>query len=77
MQLVKKNRMVNRVRFTISKVNERRELENALQGKSKNNSSRDERPLLATLSLSTTDYEKAKTVAPGWDVYQLEREWRE
>lgn len=27
--------------------------------------------------LMTDTYEKAKAVAPGWDVYALEREWRE
>src|SRR5918999_2566561 len=74
---VKKGRMIDRIHFTISKIDERRGLGDAMQGKSKKNSSREERPLLATLRLSTTDYEKAKAAAPGWDVYYLEREWRE
>ncbi len=29
------------------------------------------------IQLSTECYHDAKTVAPGWDVYYLEREWRE
>lgn len=31
----------------------------------------------AIIRLSTETYEKAKKVAPGWDVYFLEQEWRE
>lgn len=31
----------------------------------------------SVIRLSTETYEKAKKVAPGWDVYFLEREWRE
>ena len=29
------------------------------------------------IRLSTETYEKAKKVAPGWDVYALEQDWRE
>jgi hypothetical protein len=77
MQPVKKGRTVDRIRFMISKVDERRALEEAMQGKSKSSSSRDERPLLTTLRLSTIDYERACKAAPGWDIYSLERQWRE
>lgn len=73
MQPVKKGKMVDRIRFTVNKVDERRALEEMMQGKSKSSSSRAEEPL----RLSTTDYEKAKAAAPGWDVYYLEQEWRE
>ena len=31
----------------------------------------------SVIRLSTETYEKAKKVAPGWDVYFLEQEWRE
>ena len=40
-------------------------------------------PLLLLLPLSndphlqTATYERAKQAAPGWDVYELERQWRE
>ena len=27
--------------------------------------------------LQTATYERAKKAAPGWDVYELERQWRE
>lgn len=33
--------------------------------------------LTQNIRLSTECYHDAKTVAPGWDVYYLEREWRE
>ena len=33
--------------------------------------------LSQNIQLSTDCYHDAKTVAPGWDVYYLEREWRE
>jgi len=29
------------------------------------------------LFLKPETFEKARATAPGWDVYQLEREWRE
>jgi hypothetical protein len=34
-------------------------------------------PLFDTLHLSTSDYERARKAAPGWDIYSLESEWRE
>lgn len=34
-------------------------------------------PSRAVIRLSTETYEKAKKVAPGWDVYFLEQEWLE
>ncbi len=34
-------------------------------------------PLFRGPLLSTNTYEKAKAVAPGWDVYVLEQQWRE
>lgn len=34
-------------------------------------------PSELAIRLSTETYEKAKKVAPGWDIYFLEQEWRE
>lgn len=34
-------------------------------------------PVMNSLTLQISTYEKAKKAAPGWDVYALEREWRE
>jgi hypothetical protein len=34
-------------------------------------------PLFNPVRLSTTDYEKAKAAAPGWDIYYLEGLWRD
>lgn len=34
-------------------------------------------PLLDPVYLTTSDFERAKAAAPGWDVYHLEQEWRE
>ena len=34
-------------------------------------------PLTEGPHLRTSTYEHAKKAAPGWDVYELERQWRE
>lgn len=34
-------------------------------------------PLFIGPPLKTETYEKAKQAAPGWDIYELERQWRE
>jgi hypothetical protein len=84
MQLVKKGKVVDRVRFHVKKVNERQVIEKALQGSTPPTKAvmcKGSQPLPGLLSssphLSTSDYEKAKAAAPGLDVYYLEREWRE
>ena len=89
MQPVKKSRAVERVRFTVNKIDERRALEEAMQGKSPapNNGSRKRDPLpyrpaspgplFDMIRLSGDDYERAREAAPGWDIYELERQWRE
>ena len=74
MQPIKKGKAVDRIRFTINKVNERRILEEAIQGK--NSSLCDERPPSHSIRLTPSDFEKAKQVAPGWDIYHLEQEFR-
>ncbi len=76
---------MHRVRFHVHKVDERRTIEDAMQDgkyltgvdKKAVTSNRPAGSLLDTLHLSTTDYERAHKVAPGWDIYSLESEWRE
>ena len=34
-------------------------------------------PLTDAPHLKTSTYERAKKAAPGWDIYELERQWRE
>jgi hypothetical protein len=85
MKPVKKKRAVDRMHFHVHKVDQRRTIEDAMQGgkhltgvgKKAVTSNRPAGSLFDVLRLSTTDYEKAKAAAPGWDVYYLEREWRE
>jgi hypothetical protein len=81
MQPIKKGRTVDRVRFHIKKVDQRRAIEAAMQdGKPPNVANRRleyTRQFFNSVHLTTTDYEKAAAAAPGWDVYQLEDQWRE
>jgi hypothetical protein len=88
-QTVKKGRSVERVKLTVRKVDEREALEQAMQGKTpllgaggrkrKALPYRPESvgPLFDPIRLSTTDYERAREAAPGWDIYELERQWRD
>jgi hypothetical protein len=84
MQPIKKGRAVDRVRFQVHKVDERRSIEEAMQGgkqltdvgnkaKTSNHLSV---PLFGSIHLKTSDFERAKAAAPGWDIYCLEQEWR-
>jgi hypothetical protein len=81
MQPIKRGRAVDRVRFHVKKVDQRVAIEKAMQdGISPTVACQrveSTGPLFNPVRLSTTDYEKAAASAPGWDVYQLEREWRE
>ena len=75
MEEIKESRAVARVRFIVTKTAERLESEKALRPKqalpdpSKKTAKKQPLP--------TTAYDQAKAVARGWDVYALEREWRE
>ena len=70
MQPVKKGRAVEKIRFTVCKTDDRARMESELKNS--------ELPLFADpVRLSTVDYERAREVAPGWDIYELERQWRE
>ncbi len=66
---IKKGRAVDRIRFTLHKTDDRARMESDLKNS--------EMPLFAdTLRLSTVAFEKAREVAPGWDIYELEQQWR-
>jgi hypothetical protein len=79
-QPIKKGRAVHRIRFHVHKVDERRSIEEAMRDgivpKLACQRSEPAGQLFNPVRLSTTDYEKAKAAAPGWDVYCLEQEWR-
>jgi len=89
MQPVKQGRAVDRVRFTVHKVDERRAFEEAIQGKTAwlnpggrqpnapSLGSESVEPRVDHIRLSTSDYERAQAAAPRWDIYELERQWRE
>ena len=70
MEPVKKGRAVDKIRFTVYKTDDRARMESELKNS--------DLPLFADpVKLSTVDYERAREVAPGWDIYHLESEWRE
>ena len=72
---ITKGRKVERVRFTVTKSAERLTDEKALKPKTT------KPPNISGNSgafvLPTSAYEQAKKAAPGWDIYELERQWRE
>ena len=67
---IKKGRAVDSIRFILHKTSDRARMESELKNS--------EMPLFAdNLRLSTVAFDKAREVAPGWDIYTLEQEWRE
>lgn len=73
MEEIKDSRAVSRVRFLVVKSQTRLEHEEALKPK-------DIKPAVANKNkspLPTSAYEVAKKTAPGWDIYNLEQQWRE
>jgi Initiator Replication protein len=75
---VKKGRAVQRVLFHVHKIDERKAIEEAMHDNITPLVPRSQQVSLPlNPRLSTTDYEKAKQTAPGWDIYHLEQEWRE
>lgn len=78
MEEIKQGRAVDRVRFTVTKSQVRVSDEKILQLEP-------EKPAIfepptalpPAYKLPTSAYEQAKKVAPGWDIYELERQWRE
>jgi len=70
MEPVKKGRAVDKIRFTVCKTDDRARMESELKNS--------DLPLFSDpVKLSPIDYERAREAAPGWDIYYLEREWRE
>jgi hypothetical protein len=75
---------VHRIRFHVYKVDERRCIEDAMQtgkqlnGGSKKAVTRNHLPELQldSIHLTTSDFERAKAAAPGWESMCLEHEWR-
>lgn len=77
MKPIKKGRSVERVRFAVTKINARLEFEKQICKSEKSAVTPSTASLSDTIRLSTIDYENAKKVAPGYDIYELERQWRE
>lgn len=75
MEEIKEGRAVDRVRFIVSKSEARLAQEKAhaetLAIPTANS------PSNPAPRLPTTAYEQAHKAAPGWDIYELERQWRE
>ena len=71
MQPIKKGRAVHKIRFKMTKVQARKQLETKLKTPPSPG------PLFDVIRLTTRDLERAKKEAPGYDIYYLEQEWRE
>lgn len=78
MKEIKEGRAVAKVRFNITKSKTRVSNEKTLQPAPAPPVYPEPKvsPITA-LILPTSAYEEAKKVAPGWDIYELERQWRE
>jgi hypothetical protein len=74
---IKEGRAVDRVRFIVTKTAERLDSEAALQPKPALPSPPRQTASPQSLMLPTSAYEQAKKVARGWDIYELEQQWRE
>ena len=72
MQPIKKGRAVHKIRFEVTKVEKRKELETRLKS-----SLPSPGLLLDVIRLTDFDYERARRAAPSWDIHYLEREWRD
>ena len=77
MEKIKDGRAVARVRFIVTKTAERMDSEDALQPKPALPSPPRKTTSYPQPILPTSAYEQAKKVARGWDIYELERQWRE
>ena len=70
MKVVKESRAITGVVFEVLKTKERQAFDARLKDQEKQLN-------LFEVRLKTDTYEKAKAVAPGWDIYVLEAEWKE
>jgi Initiator Replication protein len=78
MEEIKQGRAVDRVRFIVTKSKMRLSDEKILQLAPEKRTLFDPPTALPSeIRLPTSAYEEAKKVAPGWDVYELERQWRD
>jgi hypothetical protein len=78
MEEIKQSRAVDRVRFIVTKSQVRLSDEKILQLEPEKRALFDlPTALPPAIRLPTSAYEEAKKAAPGWDVYELERQWRE
>lgn len=76
METIKESRAVARVRFIVTKTVERLDSEDDLHQKIDLLDS-PQRITTPQPMLPASAYERAKKVARGWDIYELEQEWRE
>ena len=78
MEEIKEGRAVDRVRFTVTKSQARLSDEKIIQFEPEPTAYFEPPiPSATTIRLPTSAYEEAKKVAPGWDVYELKRQWQE
>lgn len=82
MQPVKKGRSIERIRFTVSKVDERKLTEAALkEGRAPGEKAINPAglgPLFdGATKLRPETFEAARSLAPRWDIYALEQQWRD
>jgi hypothetical protein len=78
MEALKNGKAVERIRFTVRKVDTRMAMERQLKPRP----APPQPPPLETgagfgITLGTRTYEKAKKAAPDFDIYGLEAEWRD
>jgi len=78
MEEIKEGRAVDRVRFIVTK-SEARLIDEKTYHPEPEKPSHSPAPSSSSTAyqLPTTAYEQARKVAPGWDIYELERQWRE
>ena len=77
MEEIKEGRAVDRVRFVVTKSEARLTEEKSHRPEPSKPALPAAHASSPALHLPTTAYEQAKKAAPGWDVYALERQWRE
>jgi hypothetical protein len=78
MEEIKEGRAVDRVRFIVAKTEARLTEEKSYHpAPEKPTITAEPSSSAAAYNLPTSAYEQAKKAAPNWDIYELERQWRE
>lgn len=82
MEEIKESRAVDRVRFIVTKSENRLLEEKRVYPEPKEGEKNPARPVVPSPSfggfaMPTSAYEQARKAAPGWDIYELERQWKE